>query len=50
MSISHLYRIYFRDSNQKLFEGENIVSVVNHVVYELNYLAEDIVKIEEVTK
>ena len=49
---SHLYRVYFRDGNQRLFEGEDIISVMNYLVYELvhglAYTASDIVKIEEV--
>ena len=44
------FRVYFRDGNQKLFEAENMYAVINHLYFELNYNASDIVKIEEVVK
>lgn len=42
------FRVYFQDGNQRLFEGENIVTVLNFVVYRLEEDAETIVKIEEI--
>ena len=42
------FRVYFQDGNQKLFEADNIVSVINFVVYELDENAENIIKVEEV--
>lgn len=41
------FRVYFRDGNQKLLNAENIVQVVNYLVYEAGFNAADIVKIEE---
>lgn len=42
------FRVYFINGNQRLFESENIVCVINHLVYKLSYHASAIVKIEEV--
>ena len=42
------YRVYFSDGNQRLYEAKNIVEVLNYVVYVSEYLAGQIVKIEEV--
>ena len=42
------FRVYFQDGNQRLFEADNIVSVINFVVYELDENAENIIKVEEV--
>lgn len=42
------FRVYFQDGNQRLFEADNIVSVINFVVYELDESAENIIKVEEV--
>ncbi len=43
-----MFRVYFNDGNQRLFEAENIAMVINFVVYELNESAEDIYKVEEI--
>lgn len=42
------YRVYFSDGNQRLYEAENIVACMNYVVYVSEYLAGQILKIEEV--
>lgn len=42
------FRVYFIDGNQKLFEAENIVAVINYVVYALGFSATEIIKVEEV--
>ena len=42
------FRVYFQDGNRRLFEADNIVSVINFVVYELDENAENIIKVEEV--
>lgn len=44
------FRVYFQDGNQRLFEAENIVSVINFVVYELDENAENVVKVEEISR
>ena len=40
------YRIYFRDSNIKILSSDNILSIINYLLFELNYKSDDIIKIE----
>ena len=42
-----IYRVYFRDGNQKLFEAKNIYLLMMHVIYVLEYKPTDVVKVEE---
>lgn len=43
-----IFRFYYIDGNQRLYQAENIVEALNYVVYATEYLACEIVKIEEV--
>lgn len=42
------YRVYFEDSNIRLFETDNIHTLVSYILFELNYNACEIMKIEKV--
>lgn len=42
------FRVYFNGGNQKLYEADNIVSVINHLVYELGYSVCQIIRVEGV--
>lgn len=46
------FRVYFKDGNQKLFEAENIVDLMDYIVDTLiftgHYEEDDIYKVEEV--
>lgn len=44
----YVYRVFFRDGNEKLLGGENMYSVLSYLLFVQNFAAEDIVKIEEV--
>lgn len=44
----YVYRVYFSDGNQRLYEANNIVECLNYVAYVSEYLECQIVKIEEV--
>ena len=46
--IDHTYRVSFKDGNKKLLGAQNIVEVINYLVYDKGYSAEDIWKVEEV--
>lgn len=45
-----LYRVFFTDGNQKLYQGNNILEIMKYIDAMLlgQYKAEDIYKIEEV--
>lgn len=40
------YKIYFKDSNIKILSSDNILSIINYLLFELNYNSNDIIKIE----
>ena len=43
------YRIYYKDGNQQMFEGDNIYDVLSYILFDRKqYNATDIYKIEEV--
>ena len=45
-----VFRFYFNDGNQQLFEAENMYDALSHVLFvEKRYTATDIWKVEEVT-
>lgn len=41
------YKIYFKDSNIKILSSDNILSIINYLLFELNYNSNDIIKIEK---
>jgi len=43
------YRVYFRDGNVKILEGENMYTVLSYLFFECKYAGKDVVKIEEVS-
>ena len=46
--VNFTFRFYFKDGNQKLIEAVNIFDALSYVLFEEDYSAEDIYKIEEV--
>ena len=44
------FRVHFTDSNQRLYEAENMAAILNYLLYLEDYSANDIWKIEEVEK
>ena len=42
------FRVYFTDGNQRLYEAENLYSLVAYIYFELNYSEGDVYKVEEV--
>lgn len=44
----YVFRVYFRDGNEKLLGGDNMYSVLSYLLFIQNFDAADIVKIEEV--
>lgn len=40
------YRIYFNDNNIMILSSDNILSIINYLLFEKNYNSDDIIKIE----
>ena len=40
------YRIYFNDNNIMILSSDNILSIINYLLFEKNYNSNDIIKIE----
>ena len=45
---TRLFKVYFKDGNEKLLEGETMYNVLSYLLFIKNYSDSDIIKIEEV--
>lgn len=43
-----IFKVYFRDGNQRLYSAKNIQNILDYITVGLDYSVNDITKIEEV--